>query len=270
MAKPGPATYILKGGKSGCERLNILARALAPTTNVLLDSMGPLTGQTAIDAACGAGQVTIELARRVGRRGRVIGLDLDATKLAAGETAAGERGYSHVAFKRADILEPWPVGMANLVYCRFILTHLASPQTMLERAKHALIPGGRLVVEDIDADGVFWDPPHPGMQRLRELYIATAHHRGVDPFIGRRLDRLFEAAGFRDVGMALVHPYGREGDAKLSPVLIAAALADAAVAAKLATRDEMVTLDADLRAYAARRDTMIAMPRVFQAWGTLH
>jgi SAM-dependent methyltransferase len=268
MAHEGLATYILKGGKEGRARLGILAQALAPTTEALLDRMSPLEGRTVIDAACGGGDVTMTLAERVGPRGQVIGLDLDAIKIAEAGTTAAERGFSHVRFDVANILEPWPAGKADLVYARLILTHLATPETLLDRARQALVPGGRIVVEDIDTAGMFWDPHCPAMERLRDLYIATAHHRGVDPFIGRRLGRMLEAAGFCDVGTSLVHPYGREGDAKISMVLIAPAVADAAITAKLAAREEMEAMGAELKAFAARPDTTISLPRMFQAWGT--
>ena len=81
-------------------------------------------------------------------------------------------------------------------YVRFVLTHLAKPQDMLAQAWQALAPGGVLVVEDIDYEGKFCEPPCPAFERHAELYVAAARQRGADPFIGRRLVRLLEEAAF--------------------------------------------------------------------------
>ena len=94
-----------------------------------------------------------------------------------------------------SVPDPWPATGASLVYIRFVLTHLARPQDMLAQAWQALAPGGVLIVEDIDYDGKFTDPPCPAYDRYGEIYIALAQKRGGDPFIGRKLVRLLEDAG---------------------------------------------------------------------------
>ena len=60
--------------------------------------LGP--AMSAIDVACGTGALTRELARRVGPRGRVVGVDLSAAMLARARRAGGE-GIEYV---RADAL----------------------------------------------------------------------------------------------------------------------------------------------------------------------
>jgi len=128
-------------------------------------------------------------------------------------------------------------------------------------------PGGTIVVEDIDFGGHFCDPHCDAFYRYTELYVAAAKLRGVDAFIGRRLTRLLDGAGFADVGSSLVQPYGRSGDVKQVSSLTLAAIGDAIVAAKLATAEEIATLKLELLAFAARPDTTLAFPRIFQAWG---
>jgi tRNA A58 N-methylase Trm61 len=53
----------------------------------LLDQLGIKQGSRCLDVGCGGGHVVAELARRVGPRGSVLGLDLDPTVL---ELAAQE------------------------------------------------------------------------------------------------------------------------------------------------------------------------------------
>ena len=260
-------SYIIKGGEEGRARLSVLARVLAPTTQALFDRFEPLKGYLAIDAGCGGGDVSFELAERVGAGGRVVGFDLDEDKLELAREEAARRGFANVEFRKASVLEPWPVSGASLAYVRFVLTHLPKPEDMLARALEALAPGGLLTVEDIDSAGHFCDPPCPAFDRYRELYATAAQRRGVDPFIGRRLVRLLEEAGFVDVDSSLAQPYGRSGDVKQIASLTFAAISDSVVTSGVATADEVAMIASQLAAFAERPDTIMSLPRIFQAWG---
>lgn len=268
MANPDELrSYIIKGGEEGRARLSVLARVLAPTTEALFDRFEPLKGRLAIDAGCGGGDVSFEIAERVGPGGRVVSFDLDETKLASAREQAERRGLGHVEFIRGSVLEPWPANNASFVYVRFVLTHLPEPQALLARALDALQPGGTIVVEDIDFGGHFCDPHCPAFYRFTELYAEAARRRGADAFIGRRLARMLDAAGFVDVDSSLVQPYGRTGDVNEVTLMTLAAISGAAVAAKLATTQEIASLEAELQAFAARPDTTLSLPRIFQTWG---
>jgi ubiquinone/menaquinone biosynthesis C-methylase UbiE len=267
MTKEGLDSYIIRGGKAGRDRLGVLARVLRPTTLQLLDQAGDLNGMTIVDAACGGGDVTFDLAERAGPNGRVIGLDLDETKLELARAEVKERGIDNVDFENANVTEPWPVKGIDLVYARFILTHLAEPSLLLQRAKDALRPGGQILVEDIDIDGYFCEPDCPAFARSNELYIAAARGRGCDPFIGRRLLKHLEAVGFAEVGTGVVQPFGRDGDAKQIAALTFAAVSGSIVAAGFATKAEADSIQAELDAFTARPDTTFSLPRIFRAWG---
>jgi ubiquinone/menaquinone biosynthesis C-methylase UbiE len=267
MTKDGLDSYIIRGGKAGRDRLGVLARVLRPTTASLLDRIGPIDGATAIDVGCGGGDVTFDLAERVGPTGRVFGLDLDETKLVIASEEAKEQGIANASFHKADVGEPWPAGGARVVYARFILTHLPDPTVLLRRAKEALLPGGFILAEDIDFAGHFCDPPCPAFERYNELYVAAARKRGADPFVGRRLARLLEDCGFAEVGIALAQPVGRDGDAKRIASMTFAAVSGGIVAAGLATEAEVEGIQAELDAFTARPETTLSFPRIFQARG---
>src|SRR5215510_3163017 len=69
--------YVLRGGDAGAERLRLLAQVVWPTTERLLDRAGVAPGMRCLDVGCGIGAVTVELARRVGPSGHVLGIDFD-------------------------------------------------------------------------------------------------------------------------------------------------------------------------------------------------
>jgi ubiquinone/menaquinone biosynthesis C-methylase UbiE len=74
-------SYVIRGGRSGRERLRVLSNILQSGTNLFLDRLGIRPGMSCLDVGCGGGDVTRELARRVGNVGRVVGLDLDAAQV---------------------------------------------------------------------------------------------------------------------------------------------------------------------------------------------
>jgi SAM-dependent methyltransferase len=264
--------YIIRGGLEGRERLRVLARAMYPTTAALFDRVGIAPGMSCLDVGCGGGDVTRELARRVAPGGRAIGIDRDGTKLAiAREEADGDAGVA-VEYREGDILTTELTPEYDVVYVRFLLTHLADPGAATARIAAGLRPGGVLIVEDIDTTGSFCHPANPAYERYAELYTRAAWARGVDPNIGPRLPQLLVAAGCKRVRVNVVQPTGmtpegHEGDVKLVSPLTLENIADSAMAEGLATRDEIEAVLDELYRLASDATTVLAIPRIVQAWG---
>jgi SAM-dependent methyltransferase len=264
--------YIIRGGLEGRERLRVLARATYPTTAALFDRVGIVAGMSCLDVGCGGGDVTRELARRVAPGGRAVGIDRDATTLAiAREEAEGAPGVA-VEYREGDVLTTELAPEYDIVYARFLLTHLADPQAATVRIAAGLRPGGVLIVEDIDFTGSFCHPTSAAYDRYTELYTQAAWGRGVDPNIGPRLPQLLVAAGCKRVGVNVVQPAGmtpegHEGDVKLVSALTLENIADSAIAEGLTTREEIDAVVDELYRLASDTTTVLALARIVQAWG---
>ena len=61
-------------------------------------------GDVVLDVACGHGNFTVELARRVGARGLVVGLDISAAMLARAANRVRRAGLDNVLLVRGDAL----------------------------------------------------------------------------------------------------------------------------------------------------------------------
>src|SRR4051812_6192241 len=133
-------SYIIRGGTEGRERLRLLSRILRPTTLSLLDRVGVRPGMKCLDAGCGGGDVTLELARLVGPDGNVVGIDIDATKLDLARQEAAAEGLRNVEFRQVPI-DAWrPTPEFDVAYSRFLLTHLADPAAAVRIMRQALRP----------------------------------------------------------------------------------------------------------------------------------
>jgi ubiquinone/menaquinone biosynthesis C-methylase UbiE len=261
-------SYIIRGGEAGRERLRVLARVTWPTTRDLFARAGLREGLRCLDVGCGGGDLSRDLARLVGPRGRVVGFDVDTVKLAAARDETAAAGITNVEFHAADVVDgELPAPGFDLVYARFLLTHLREPQRAVERLCGLLSPGGLMIVEDIDYSGSFSHPESWAMSAYVSLYRRAALARGVDPDIGPRLPGLLESAGLAPAAMHVVQPAGLRGEVKLMSALTMAAIADAVVAAGLATAEEIGRVVDELYRVARDETTVLSAPRIVQAWG---
>jgi SAM-dependent methyltransferase len=239
---------------------------MRPTTLALFDRLEIGAGMRCLDVGCGGGDVTLDLAARVGPAGHVVGVDVDAAKVELARGEAAERGVANVEFRAADLRtladEPFDV-----VYARFVLSHLSDPAAAAGAFRRHLRPGGLLVVEDTDFAGYFAHPPTASFDRFLELYRAVVRGRGGDPDIGPHLPSMLAAAGLTAVGAGVVQPMGTTGDVKLVNPLTMRNVGDAVVADGLATAAEVDRIVADLHAFAEDPTTFAGVVRVVQAWG---
>lgn len=265
MTKNGQ--YVIRGGAEGRERLRILARVMQPTTLGLFYRVGLKDGSSCLDLGCGGGDVSFELARLVGPTGTVLGLDIDEEALAIAKCEAKAQHLDNVTFEVSDITA-WSGGSEfDLIYGRFILTHLPDPAGVLAKMAQLLRPGGVMVVEDIDFTGHFCYPASATFDRYVELYSEVVRRAGADPNIGPRLPSLLIEANFENVRMNVVQPAARQGEAKIMAPLTMDYIRYSVLGHQLATEPEIEAIVEALYAFADDHHTVLSLPRVVQAWG---
>jgi ubiquinone/menaquinone biosynthesis C-methylase UbiE len=107
-------------------------------------------GEQALDVGCGTGTLALAVQTRVGRAGRVYGIDPGAQQIARARTKAARR---HVPIEfQIGVIErlPFPDQSFDVVFSTVMMHHLPAPlkrQGLAEIAR-ALKPGGRLVIAD--------------------------------------------------------------------------------------------------------------------------
>jgi SAM-dependent methyltransferase len=263
----GDPHYVIRGGVAGRERLRILARVMEPSTRALLARAGVRAGMRCLDVGCGGGDVSLILSELVGAQGRVVGLDMDETTVELAGREATTLGRANVSFTLGAVGSTLATSQFDVVYARFLLTHLADPAAALAWMHAHLRPGGVCLVEDIDCRGHFCEPDNATFRRYVELYTTLARRRGADPDIGPRLPGLLLQAGYADVQMQVVQPAGLLGDVKVIAAITLENIVDGLLAEGLATRDGVAEDIAALRTFADDPRSVMSLPRVVQAWG---
>ncbi len=128
-------------------------------------------------------------------------------------------------------------------------------------------PGGTVAIEDIDFAGHFSHPDCPAFRRYQELYEAAVRRRGGDPRIGPRLLGLARDAGLEQVRVDVAQPVFHDGEGKRLAAVTLEHIRESVTGLGLATAAEIEAVLAELDRFAARPDTLLSLPRIFQVWG---
>ena len=109
--------------------------------------VGP--GSDALDVCCGTGDLALELRRRIGPDGRVVGSDFSEPMLELARRKSGDEGLP-VEFGWADALDlPYGDGSFDAVTIGFGARNLADLDKGLAEMARVLRPGGRVVILEI-------------------------------------------------------------------------------------------------------------------------
>jgi ubiquinone/menaquinone biosynthesis C-methylase UbiE len=221
-----------------------------------------------LDLGCGSGDVTLKMAALVGEGGEVVGVDADRAILRLAEQEAERHQGLPVTFRRLDAERLAEESAYDLVYARYLLSHLPRPERVVEVMARALRSGALLVVEDVFFPGHVCYPPNAAFDRYVQLYQAAAKSKeGGDAAIGPRLLGLALDAGLAEVRVGLVVPTFRDGEGKRVAQVTMEHIREAVVGAELATSDEVDAIVGELSRFADDDRTLMSMAPTFQVWG---
>jgi SAM-dependent methyltransferase len=202
----------LKTPDSARARHALRERMLDPLTTRRLSGLGVRKGWRCLEVGAGSGSIARWLARKVGRKGKVVATELYPQHLV-------DLSEDNVEVREHDLRNGGLERKAfHLVHCRALLMHLPQPEQALASLVTALRPGGRLLLEEADL-GSFGaaDLLHEKaaqFNRVAGLLIETFRNAGImDPYVGRRLRAMverFELTHLEQDGVTWVHRGGED------------------------------------------------------------
>ncbi len=182
---------------------------LGPATEAMLEMSGVRRGMRVLDVAAGAGDQTLDIARRVGPEGYVLATDLSPAILALAQANARRAGFDQIQTRAADG-EHLPVESASFdaAVCRLGLMFFPDPLQGLREMRRALKPGAGICTM------VFSRPErNPCITMLMSTALKHACLLPRDPFapggllsLGKPglIAELFGAAGFTEVATTMI------------------------------------------------------------------
>ncbi|MCI0545873.1 MAG: methyltransferase domain-containing protein [Candidatus Rokubacteria bacterium] len=184
------------------ERMN---RFQEPEGRAAIAALRLPRGSRGIDVGCGVGLFTLWLAEAVGARGRVVGLEPSAERVAAARTLAGRRlPPPRLAFGEGDATAiPAPDASVDWAWVSDALHHVLDTQAALREIARVVRPGGLVVVKESQVVPAMWLPGHPELERrLQQAELERSREEsGPLSFQERRQQTLaaLRTAGLTDV-----------------------------------------------------------------------
>lgn len=205
------------------------------------------------------------LAELVGPSGEVVGVDFSPAQIAEAR-ALLPADMTNVSFVAASATETnLPRESFDLVYCRFLLIHLADPELALKEMYDLLKPNGIIVCEDGDLTSAGSEPPSE-LQAFSNLFGRLGPKWGVDYTLGRRLFHMILAANFCQPQITLNQPAFAQGENKRLLDLSVAEAGPAFVAAGLITNKELSATLVEMGRLADDETVIAIMPKMSQVW----
>lgn len=167
-------------------------------------------GGRALDVCCGTGDLTFELASRVGPSGHVDGADFSDEMLVRARAKAAERGLGQVTFTQADALAlPFDTDTVDAATVAFGARNLSDLDAGIREMARVVRPGGRVVILEITTPrrlrvlhAIWFDRVVPRLgglisgDRAAYRYLPASAKRFPEP---RALAAMMDAAGLADV-----------------------------------------------------------------------
>jgi SAM-dependent methyltransferase len=181
--------YTFGDGVVAADRLALLAATYEPSSARLLRMCASLAPRQAIDLGCGPGYST-RLLHALVAPAATAGIDSSADHVARARATAPPG----IEYAVHDVtVAPLPGARPpDLLYCRFLLTHLRDPARALAAWAAATAGGAALIVEETAE----MSSPDPAFRLYYGLVAALQRHYGQELAVGRTLDGALAGSGW--------------------------------------------------------------------------
>jgi arsenite methyltransferase len=161
-------------------------------------------GETVVDLGAGAGIDVFLAAKKVGERGRVIGVDMTEDMVARGQKLAREHDFHNVEFRLGEIEHlPLDPNSIDVIISNCVINLTADKLVSFREIHRVLKPGGRMLISDLVTAG-----------KLPEAVRASAA-AWADCLAGalekEKYLETIRQAGFAEVAVVSQSPYGAPG-----------------------------------------------------------
>jgi len=159
----------------------------------VIDLLSPAPGEHVIDVGVGPGLLALDLARLVGERGRLVGLDLAEAMVAVAANRLSNWPCAEVRRGDAAALD-FPDASFDAAVSTQVYEYVADMPGALRELHRVLRPGGRVLILDTDWRSLVW---HSSDQARMDRMLACWDAHLADPHLPARLGPLLREAGFK-------------------------------------------------------------------------
>jgi SAM-dependent methyltransferase len=249
-----PTGYVLDSNNE-CDRLE--RQAALDGLPRYLRHLPAVSEAALLDAGCGSGALSRTLASHRPKF-EIVGVDLNPAYVAYATELSTAASLKNVRFEQGNLQTlNFPDASFDVIWSRFVLYFLPTPETAIAEFMRVLRPTGTLIVTLHNWTTLINYPEDPGLQDLQRRVLSSGI---ADMHLAPKLPSMLTRAGFRDVSVEIeLDPiYSAVGSMSESGLRNFSEVFNAAfdrVAATLGSRAESERFIKESLAYFSRPDT---------------
>lgn len=188
--------YVLGNNANEILRLKIQSSMFENVAKESLIKAGIKKGMICADIGCGPGYVTKMIGNMVGKNGKAVGIDISEDYI---KYCKKNLSRNNISFLCSDITKSKdiPDESFDITYSRFMFVHLNNKEKALGEIIRITKRNGTIIIQDLDhaPDSWFTYPKRASAEKLRSIYVKLVKETGGDPFVGRKIYKMFVERG---------------------------------------------------------------------------
>ena len=155
-------------------------------------------GKSVLDVGCGTGAISKDIAKIVGPKGTVLGIDNTAKFIEGGKATYSD--VQNLELKHVDLFDFETEQKFDLIIAARVLQWLNNPKEALLKMKSLLNENGIVSILDYNHNTIEWIPEIPkSMRSFYTTFLKWRSDAGMNNGIADDLTELLKAAGFHSI-----------------------------------------------------------------------
>jgi ubiquinone/menaquinone biosynthesis C-methylase UbiE len=182
------------------QRLSIQAGVWEKEAYLMLDEIGVQPGWQCVDLGCGPVGILEPLSKKVGSKGRVVGIESNPIHLLAANQMIREKKLSNVEVVFQDAYKNlFTCHSFDLAHARFIFTPTGQDSQLFENMINLTRPGGVVAFQESDLSTWNCFPSDPAWKKIKKALITIFELHGSGIYAFQHHLSLFKEANMQDI-----------------------------------------------------------------------
>jgi len=202
-------SYYVAPGEIDRYRMKLINQVYNPTTFKFLLDSGLEKDMTVLEYGCRSGFSAVELAKYVGKNGKVVAIDPSQEQLDIAKKTANDAMVNNIEFILCDTAEINKLDRKfDLVYGRWTLNFYPKAEEVLHLLYENINSGGILATEAVSKRhaNVFSYPHEPLIDSLLQVGIDNYDRLGLDTNLGHKLYGYLQNMGCSSIKIGTNQP----------------------------------------------------------------
>lgn len=155
-------------------------------------------GMVVLDIGCGTGAISKDIAKIVGEKGKVIGIDNTKEFIESGKKTYAE--VTNLDLIHSDLFDFESEEKFDLIVAARVLQWLTTPKEALLKMKALLKPDGQISILDYNHEELDWKPSPPkSMQVFYKIFLKWRKDAGMNNKIAEALSGMMHEVGLSSI-----------------------------------------------------------------------